>query len=82
MAGDNLKQCSKKGKAKLKGNRNCSSVLGGVQRLQVSPGDLGENVIVSGTELTPAKTQNSTITSCPNDSYLRGECYLDISHSS
>lgn len=48
----------------------------------MSPGDLSENVIVSGAELTPAKTQNSTITSSPNDSYLRGECYLDISHSS
>lgn len=39
----------------------------------MNAGGLSENVIVSGTELTAAKMQNSTITSCPNDSYLRGE---------
>lgn len=69
--------------SRVKGQQKlCPSVLGGVQRLRDSPGGLSENVIVSGTELTPAKTQNSTITSRPNDSYLRGECYPYISHSS
>lgn len=59
--------------SKVKGQHKlCLSVLGGAR-------GLSKNVIVSGTELTPAKTQNSTITSCPNDSYMGGECFLDIS---
>lgn len=43
------------------------------------PEGLSENIIVSVAETMPAKTQNSTITSCPNDSYLNGEHYPDIS---
>lgn len=57
-------------------------MLGGVQRLQVRPEGLSENIIVSVAEMMPAKTQNLTITSCPNDSYLNGEHYPDISPAS
>lgn len=46
------------------------------------PEGLSENIIVSVAEMMPAKTQNLTITSCPNDSYLNGEHYPDISPAS
>lgn len=71
------RECKVKGQEKL-----CPSVLGGVQRLQVRPEGLSENIIVSVAEMMPAKTQNLTITSCPNDSYLNGEHYPDISPAS
>lgn len=67
---------------KVKGQKKFHpSVLGGVQRSRESPEVLSENVIVSGSKLAPVKSQNTAITSCPCDSYLRGECYPVLAFS-